>query len=1033
MLLLILLILGPLAIGVAFKLTRSTHERRERNILNPSSKQKKVRDTTNAIRLRYRYADDLIFITGNSVWTGVKLSGTTDEYLTTDEKADAAAAVANTYNALLAVFDGQPVHCHEQIRYRPSSADEWERLYLRSLWNPSKLFRALTRQHVSGLLAESTPERERFLMVRLGDFNADSVPDPLSSIATTVSGVADEHFRKSDLDPFRERAMRVFLQLATFNATPMTRGDLVWLIRKVLSGHRFPAEQPILSKKPVRNGFFEMVANFHGRNGHDYVEIIDSDPETGETRSSYTTTLVVGQSAPMLEFNPAHAWGPVLAQHVRPVELSWRYELIPAPLFKKRAQEVAENIQDEARDRDKGRAGRDPFFDSKHERAEDLFEEVGRNPQPAMVGRLRLVLSAPSPRELALAEQEVRTTMGDTEMVRVPRAQYLLLQEQLPGDYTGKVFGGLVAARGGGIAIGERYSDIWAPAVARLDSDDRVGDRIELWKGRPRGWRGFPIGWSYSNGSPTHFSLHVQVARDRGAGVAIIGASGGGKSTLALLLYFWESESGTQCMVLDPKNDFEKFTYYIAFGEQVLHPDFAKEAEAGTLGTEGSAFHPINRQFWADTTIVNLTRGVAGQLDAWSGNRSYAEAEELARGQIEVLFPDPQDRGIVEQGLVAMREHWEKQQADQLEDGVDPITPSLGAVVQFIEQRRQRYQAIAEDKNDVASEKELERFDRVRDRFKRAATTQYAKLMVGNGQRVSLGDMTRRRVIFTLHGFNPPAKPDQPDSWSESERNAAACMFTALTIVQGLFDDTMRPQPGTGKMRVPPRALFVDEGYMIARQEKGQALLSKGLRQGRSLNLVIVFISQQPRDIQELEKQAKDAGEADVNQFGTVFVFRQKSPAEAVKALQLLRDTSSDTTSEVAALARNLLEEGPSGGLLRGGRCAMRDVDGRVATVSIDQMFHELARATETNATERPKVQSLPISGDGRDWELDITTMFEVRTGILEAQEHANTASSDEIEFDDELLEFIERSEMALDESNRRAFPDLDHDVEVSQ
>lgn len=85
-----------------------------------------------------------------------KLSGTTDEYLTNEEKGDAAAGVANTYNALLAVFDGQPVNCHEQIRYRPSSADAWERAYLRALWNPTKLFRALIQQ-VSGLLADSTP------------------------------------------------------------------------------------------------------------------------------------------------------------------------------------------------------------------------------------------------------------------------------------------------------------------------------------------------------------------------------------------------------------------------------------------------------------------------------------------------------------------------------------------------------------------------------------------------------------------------------------------------------------------------------------------------------------------------------------------------------------------------------------------------------------------------------------------------------------------------------------------------------------
>ena len=134
--------------------------------------------------------------------------------------------------------------------------------------------------------------------------------------------------------------------------------------------------------------------------------------------------------------------------------------------------------------------------------------------------------------------------------------------------------------------IGERTTDVWAPAVARLDSDDQVGDAVEANRGRTRGWRGFPVGYTYTNGAPVHFGLHVQVARDRGAGIAIIGASGGGKSTLALLLYFWESESGTQCMVLDPKNDFEKFTYYIAFGEQVMQPGFSADAEAGILGTE---------------------------------------------------------------------------------------------------------------------------------------------------------------------------------------------------------------------------------------------------------------------------------------------------------------------------------------------------------------------------------------------------------------------------------------------------------------
>ncbi|WP_458682683.1 ATP-binding protein [Prescottella equi] len=1016
-----IILLAIVGAPAAYFGSKKWQEYQERKRASGSSKQKKLRTIDDRERLPYRYADDLIFIHGDSVWTGLKLAGTTDEYLTTDEKADAAAVVAHTYNTLLAVFNGESVHCHEQVRYRPSSAVEWERAYLKSLWHPTRLFKQLVEQ-VSSLLTESTPERQRFLMVRLGEFKGDAVPDPLSMIATKVTAVADEHFSSADLQPFRDLAVRVHLQLAAFRATPCTRGDLIWLIRKTLSGHRFPEEQPILSSKPLRNSFFDMAVNFRGRNGEDYVEIIDTDPETGEQRSTYTTTLVVANAAAVSEFNPATAWGPILAQLPRPVELSWRYELLTASEFKARAIKVTDNVKDEARDRAKGNAVEDPAFDQKYEQSEMLFHEVSTQPQPAMIGRLRLVLSAPSPRELAAAEKDVRTVMGDIEMVRVPRAQSMLLKEQLPGDYQGKVFGGLVAASGGGVQIGERVTDVWAPAVARLDSDDQVGDSFDAVRARTRGWRGFPIGYTYSNGSPVHFGLHVQVARDRGAGIAIIGASGGGKSTLALLLYFWESESGTQCMVLDPKNDFEKFTLYIAFGQQVMDPAFAAEAEAGILGTDESQFRPVNPEFWADTTIISLARGTAGQMDAWSLCDTYADADELARGQIEVLFDDPQDRKVVEHGLVAMKEAYEAQQVGSAQ-GQDQVVPSMGTVVQYLAAKRAGFEKMAADPNNsnaFDATKELERYDRVINRFKRARETRYAKLLVGNGTQIDMGDMTRRRVIFTLHGFVPPAKPDQPESWSESERNAAAAMFTALTLVQNLFDDTPRRNPVTGVYATPPRALFVDEGYMIARQPTGQGILSRGLRQGRSLNLVIVFISQQPRDVQELEKQAKDAGEADTNQFGTVFVFRQKSPGEAAKALELLRDTSGGNSTETAELARKLLEVGKSGGLLRGGRCVMRDVDNRVATVSVDQMFAELARATETNPAERPIAQSQPISSDGRMWQIDPSTMFEVRTGILEAHGQA-MAGVDDIEHDPEWQQFIADNERELERANLAA------------
>lgn len=977
--------------------------------------QKKLKDRVDSQRLPYRYADDQIFISGNSVWTAVTLAPTTDEYRTASEKQDAAQIVANTYQMLLSCFGGEPVYCHEQIRYRPKSADEWERTYLAELWHPSSFFKRLIRQ-VSGLLAESTPERQRFLMVRLGDFDADSVPDPLSSISGYVTGVADEHFQASDLQPFRDLAARVHAQLAVFRASPCTRGDLIWLIRKVLSGHRFPDEQPIQSSRPVRNSFFDMVANFHGRNGQDYVEIVDTDPATGEQRYSYTATLVVESAEPVVEYNPMFAWGPLLAQLPQPVELSWRYELLTAREFKKRAVSATENIADEERDRNKANAKLDPAFDKKAEEAADLFEDVSTNPQPAMVGRLRLVLSAPSPAGLAAAEHEVRTHLSDMEMIRVPRAQSLLLQEQLPGDYNGRIYGGLfggvAADKRGGLTVGERITDVWNPAIARLDSDSQVGDRVAIHRGRPQGWRAFPIGYTRDTGSPVHFGLHVQLARSSGAGIAIVGSSGGGKTTLALLLYFWESESGTQCLVLDPKNDFEKFTYYIAFGSQVLHPQFADEAEQGLLGTEKSRFQPVNRAWWNDTTIINLSAGVPGQLSAWSMfPDSYSKADELARAQVEVMFSrDEQERTIVEDGLAAMREHWEAQQAGTLADGEQEIAPSLGCVKMFIELERNKYEEFLKQEKDVVlAQQKVQMYDRVLARFRRAQETQYARLLFGSdGDQSGLGNLSRRRVIFTMHGFSAPDDPENMQTWSETQRNASAVMVTTLTAVQGLFDDRLVPNPVTGRMGKPPRTWYIDEAYMITAHKPGKAAISKGLRQGRALNLAVVFISQQPHDINEIEQAARKSGDAEMNQFGSVFIFRQQSESEAMDALRLLRGTnSSEGTPEVENLAGRLLEEGKGNGILAGGVCVMRDVDGRVATVAVDQMFEELARATETNAQERTRVQSDPISGDPDEWEIDPTTMLLARTGVLDSDEQ-EPGSADHIEWDPEWVQYFE-------------------------
>ena len=123
-----------------------------------------------------------------------------------------------------------------------------------------------------------------------------------------------------------------------------------------------------------------------------------------------------------------------------------------------------------------------------------------------------------------------------------------------------------------------------------LGSHNQVGDRIQIERGRALGWIGIPIGYVKSNGTVVHFDSHTQIGRGHGAGIAVLGQSGGGKSSFVMLMFFWLSESGVRCSVLDPKIDFAGFAYYIAFGPQVLDPGFMADADAGILGTPASRF-----------------------------------------------------------------------------------------------------------------------------------------------------------------------------------------------------------------------------------------------------------------------------------------------------------------------------------------------------------------------------------------------------------------------------------------------------------
>jgi len=68
--------------------------------------------------------------------------------------------------------------------------------------------------------------------------------------------------------------------------------------------------------------------------------------------------------------------------------------------------------------------------------------------------------------------------------------------------------------------------------------------------------------------------------------------------------------------------------------------------------------------------------------------------------------------------------------------------------------------------------------------------------------------------------------------------------------------------------------------------------------------------------------------------------------------------------------------------LLRIGDCALRDPDSRVAVVTIDQMFHVLQRAAQTNPKLKAVDWANPVPTDPRDWDINPEALLRVRTNI---------------------------------------------------
>lgn len=944
-------------------------------------------------RLDYRYAQDdpFLFIKGDGVWTGVVCATTTDDFDTVEEDLLAVQNISAMHQELSSFFErdrnSDEVRTHTITRYRPSDTTQWRNQLLREQWDPSKLYLSLVNDRLGDFLADATPERREYLLIRLGDFKGTTRPDAVTALVGTAESVADEMFSPRDLAPWAGVAAQVHNMLDRHGAAPMTRSDLSWIIRKTLAGH-LPVDDSTsyVATRPWRGSYFDMIADYNGHPEGNVVRSEGIDPETHKRVPTYTMTLTVESTSTKEQYAGNAAWGKVLRTMDRPVDVSWRTTLITHKKWKKLVEKKISDVRNEAKERIESGASESQKFDVVNELAEDTAYEMS-NPRPVIVGQLRLTVSAPSLEELDAMELRIRTEMEqiDKNLViqRRNRIQGLLLEEQLPGDIIMKSalnLGKGICEHTGGVDVETRYTDIEVLSYARLDSSPLVGDSLKYLNNNWLGWYGIPIGYARENGAVIHFDPLTQVARNSGAGIAVIGASGSGKSSLALMLFFWTSESGVQTIVFDPKNDFEAFALFMAFGTQVNEDGFDDEARAGTLGQSGSRFKPVNIDWWNDTAIASLGGGRAGLLDPFDITDDYAAGENLARDVLKLLIPDEEVHRHLRPAWRSMRTHHESGNAEHrptLHELSEHLQASLEEVAGYMKGAE-----TAKDKLDMSDR--IAAIEEAADVLRRAETREGGRLLFADPtadvKPFTIGKS--RRTIITLFGMSMPSEADNNIAeMDDDKRDGMAAAFVVLRAVSkyalGTARADYRPNPFTGLRQRPPLAVFLDELKTFTLFPAGRQLLSELLRKGRSLRVVVIAISQQAGDLAEIEKTQGADDDEETNQFGTRFMFLQKTDGEARSALKMLRSISGLEESMVQSLYRNLMP-----GQMDTGECIMADDSNRVSRIVVDRIFEEIVAASETNSSIRAKVQTFDPSAKGTEWTIDYGTRDSLRSGV---------------------------------------------------
>ncbi len=904
-------------------------------------------------RLPYRYGDDVIFVWGRSVWTGFFVDTTTDEHISSDELVPEALKLPNLMHQL-----GREFHRPQfQVMLVPRRPDltGWALDLVERSWRPTDNYRKLIRREAARATSNDRlgSQYDVVFLMRIGQLGdgRGSAAAAVAAIADQATGVHDEYFDPNVVAEWHERADEVYAVAvdAGVATQPLMRRDLVRIVRTCLFGHLPIPEDGVMDRRPWGAHEFELAADFRAPNHKSRLEVSVIDDDTGEDRKTYLATLVATGWPDAIRFAKNRAWGRTLKRLDFPVVVSWRGILLPPEEFRERGKKIRDNLEDEARDMDRASARIDSLLVEQVERANHLVDEQDSRPFPGMESQLLLTIAASTPEELENRRKRIERLFAktlDATVLRPKRLQYRLLYNMLPGDGDRSPVGRIAPFR--------RLQELDQLGVALLTTATQVGDRAVVGRdGIAKGWEGMLVGRTRDGHNPVHYSAHSAIARENGAGVVLVGASGGGKTTLALKVFHYESEAGVRCVFIDPKIDAARTAYFLAFGSQVLDPEFMRHAGEGCLARPGCPFQPINEEYWRETEIIDPLRGRAGNLDPLLTASTVTEGRMHAQAMLEIFLGEvawSRISGYVVEAFSRTVNEYDREVA-----AYRAANPGVT--------RSKVERAVPRPTTWNVLQLVVDEFDRVKDagvadtevrdlRFAAAVLEDlrknpYARVAFAREASAVVDDNGKRRTIITLRGL-PRAHGN-----SSSANIARGIIYLVTRLGFQMLEETTERHPVKGWR---PQLLFVDEAYSVASTGEGRDLISFVLKQGRAFNIGIVLITQQAGDLARIESEDLDAKAAGTNQIHTVFAFRHHSDADAAQTLPLLNRAPAE---------RSMIETLKS---LRDGECVMRDVDAELASVEVDRAFFEFAAAIQSNPHLEARFKAIDPSPDVDDW-----------------------------------------------------------------